>query len=145
MIEEEAVVTRVEGTRVAVEKERKSACSSCEQSCASGVTGKLFGTKTVSLWATATGEFKPGDRVIVGLKEDALVQGAFLIYLFPLLGLFLGALLGNAIAMQTGTLSADLLSATGGVAGMAIFLAGVRFSRFRQGADSQPVILRKIN
>lgn len=146
MIEEEAVVTRVEGNRVAVEKERKSACSGCQQSsCASSVTSRLFEGKTVSLWASASGEFKPGDRVVIGLREDALVQGAFLIYVVPLAGLLAGALLGQFVADQTGLLDSDMLSALGGIGGMGLFFAGIRFSSFKLGTDASPVVLRKIS
>ncbi len=145
MIEEDAVVTIVEGARVAVEKERRSACSNCQQTCASGVTGRLFGSKTVRLWASSTWELKPGDRVVIGLREDALVQGAFMVYLLPLFGLFVGALLGNAIAAQTAVVSADSFSAVGGLLGMGICLAGVKLSHFSQRLGAQPVILRKID
>lgn len=145
MIEEEAFVADVNGRQVWVEKNRKPACAGCAEHCASSLVGRYFPQQTIRFSVSSPLELKPGDRVVVGLQEHALMRGACRMYLFPLLALFAGALIGKAVAEMTGLIAPDSGSALGGVSGLILCLAVLKFSRFFDRTGLQPVILRKIN
>jgi len=139
MIEEEAYVAEIADGRVWIEKSRGSACSGCAESCPSSLAGGLFGGKRVRMQVASDLALRPGDKVLVGVAEEALAGASLLVYLLPLLGLFAGALLGNSIA------ASDLASALGGLVGLGLCLAGLRAFRLFDREGFQPVILRKIN
>jgi sigma-E factor negative regulatory protein RseC len=139
MIEEEATVAEVADGRVWIEKSRGSACAGCAEACPSSLAGGLFGGKRVRLQVDSDLALRPGDKVLVGVAEDALAAASLLIYLLPLFGLFAGALLGKSIA------GSDLASALGGLVGLALSLAGLQAFRLSGWEGCKPVILRKID
>ena len=139
MIEEEAYVAEVADGRVWIEKSPGSACAGCAESCPSSLAGGLFGGKRVRLPVDCGLALRPGDKVVVGVAEDALLGASLLVYLLPLLGLFAGALLGKFLA------GSDLASALGGLSGLGLSFAGLKSSRLPSGRGCAPVILRKID
>jgi sigma-E factor negative regulatory protein RseC len=145
MIEEEAIVAEIEaGGRVWVEKARQSACGSCAQPCATASVADYF-DKTRRRWAVASPiELRPGDRVVLGLPEDALVKGALAVYLLPLLGLLAGSILGNALASSWSAATANAAAALGGGGGLAATIAFLQRSQALSRSVPQAVVLRKI-
>lgn len=140
MIEEEAYVAEVSGGLVWIEKTRKSACSGCAQSCPSAsLSGGLFDGKPVRLQVPSDLPLRPGDKVLVGIDEEALTGGSLWIYLLPLLCLFAGALLGESV------IGSDLASALGGLLGLGLCFAGLKAARLFDRPRYRPVILRKID
>jgi len=146
MIEEEAVVTHTEAGQVWVEKPRKSACGGCSQSCASAAVGQYLGTPMVRLQVFSPIEVHVGDRVMLGIQEDAIVKGSFYAYLIPLVGLFLGAILGDIVASSLiSAISNDGASAFGGVTGLILSFAFLKFAGVLSRDKLHPVILRKLS
>ena len=84
--------------------------------------------------------------VIIGIPEHALLKSSFLIYLLPLLGLILGAMVGVRVYDSTGWLGRDALSIIFGMTGLAaVFLFLRTCIPTRTGKkDWQPVILRLV-
>jgi sigma-E factor negative regulatory protein RseC len=41
-----------------------------------------------------------GDSVVVGVREDALLRGALLVYLFPLIALIVSALVASTLSLD---------------------------------------------
>lgn len=145
MIEEEAVVACIESGQVWVEKARKSACSSCTQSCASAVVGEFIGEPKIRLAVISPIDVQPGDRVLVGLREDALVKGSLSIYLLPLAGLFAGAMLGKSIGLHLFSITTDIAAIIGGLFGLIGTFAFLKFTPRLSHSELQPVVLRKIS
>lgn len=144
MIEEEAVVARVdEAGTVWVEKSRQSACASCDKGCPSATVGDYFGGSTVSLPATSVIEVSAGDRVVVGISEGAFLKGSLGLYLLPLLGLFLGSILGNAGASWF-AIQSDIAAIIGGVLGLGGTLALLKFTPVLPRHQLRPAVLRKL-
>jgi len=139
MIEEEAYVAEIADGQVWIEKSRGSACAGCAEACPSAMAGGLFGDKRLRLQVASDLALRPGDKVLVGVAEEALLGGSLRIYLLPLLGLFAGALLGKSIA------GSDLASALGGLLGLGLCLAGLKAFRLFDQEACQPVVLRKID
>ena len=148
MIEEEATVVEVRGRRAWVETERKSACNHCSmsQGCGTASLDKWFGRRLSRIEAISEVGVSPGDRVVIGLRDRALVRGSLAVYLAPLLGLLLGALTGELLAPRLGW-GAEATSIGLGLAGLVAgftwlrrFAASVRHDR-----DFQAVILRRLH
>lgn len=145
MIEEEAVVARVdEAGTVWVEKSRQSACASCDKGCPSATVGDYFGGSTVSLPAISAIEVSAGDRVMVGVSEGAFLKGALGLYLLPLLGLFFGSILGDAVAAWF-AVPADAAAIVGGALGLTGALALLKFTPVLPRHQLRPVVLRKLS
>lgn len=143
MIEQAGIVVRVDGERAWVETERRSSCGDCsaQAGCGHALLGKTFGRRFTEVQVVNKADLKPGECVILGVREDALLKSSFAVYLIPLLGLLLGALVGATAVPGMG----DLAALLGGVAG---FVAGLWWVRGFGGRAArlqryQPVILRR--
>ncbi|NOT10286.1 MAG: SoxR reducing system RseC family protein [Methylococcaceae bacterium] len=91
MIEELAVVVKIENHQVWVEAESNSACGGCQQksSCTANTLGHVLKKKSVPVDSFI--QLKTGDKVIVAIDEGLLLQASLLLYLLPLMALFTGA------------------------------------------------------
>jgi len=143
LITETGRVLEVDGEWAWVACRRQVECARCAEGrgCGGGVLGRLLGDRLHKLRA-ATGSVTvaPGDLVLIGLGEDAIMRAAAAVYLVPLLS----ALAGGAAA--AGLMGGGELAAIAGAA--AGLWAGFRWARAysRRHAASvalQPVILRR--
>ena len=151
MIEETARVVAIEGTQLLLEAEIKTSCQSCSASkgCGTSLLAEHVGRKMTRFYAENSLHAKVGDEVIVGLSEQAMLNGSLLVYLFPLLCMMLAAILADALLdpawlIEHG-LSADLLTALAALAGLVLALLSVRgkFTGRRSQQQLTPVVLRK--
>jgi sigma-E factor negative regulatory protein RseC len=102
MIEELAVVVKIENHQVWVEAGQNSACGGCQQkaSCTTNALGNVLKKKSVPVDSDI--ELKTGDQVMVAIDENLLLRASLLLYLVPLIALFSGAgiadwLLANSV------------------------------------------------
>ena len=129
MIERRArVVARASGG-VTVEAERESTCGECAASagCGTAALGKALGRKRVRMELPNDFPVDVGDRVVVGLAEGDLVRNAGLVYLLPLLLMFVLAVAADRLAATAG-IAAEWPAAVAAFAGL---LAGLRLARLR--------------
>ena len=146
MIEEEAVVAQIEAGRIWVEKARQSACSaSCAQSCATRAVADYLGETKVRIAVLSPIEVRPGDRVVIGIGEDALIKGSLSIYLIPLIGLLAGAILGTAMGGSFFSGATDASAMVGGLLGLIGTLTFLKFVSVLPHNKLQPVVLRKLS
>jgi len=91
MIEETAIVIDVNEQQVLLQTQRKSACQSCsvKSGCGTSVLSKVVGKRSSRFTVEKSFDVESGDRVIIAIDENALVQGSLLIYLFPLVFMML--------------------------------------------------------
>ena len=89
-MEEKGRVVKVESGVAQVEMERTSACARC------GICLQSSGDKPILYVKDSLGA-RPGDEVLVSIESKQILKTAFLIYLFPLVGLIGGYFLGRAI------------------------------------------------
>lgn len=94
-MEEEGKVIKIEGNLAQVEIERKSTCGTC-RACTLGTGNTMITEAENPLGA------KMSQRVRVEISSPAILKGAFLIYIFPLLSLILGMALGITITTRLG-------------------------------------------
>ncbi len=91
MIEESAVVVKIENHQVWVESGSNSACGGCLQkaSCTTNALGSVLKKKSVPVDNDI--QLKIGDQVTVAIDESLLLRASLLLYLAPLIALFTGA------------------------------------------------------
>ena len=149
MIEETGQVVRVDGVDAWVETQRQSTCSSCaaQYGCGTSTLAKALGNRRSLIRVLTSLELKPGDRVVLGIREQALVRGSVAVYAVPIILMLLGAIGGELGAQQNlwdSGESASIVLGIGGLAGGLYWLA--RFThRIRNDLDYQPVVLRKLS
>jgi len=138
-IEERGTVVVADTDWATVRIQRQSTCGSCSarSGCGSGVLAEVLGRRAPELRVANTQALRSGDRVILGIQDDALVSGALVMYLLPLLGLIgVPVLLGVLVPTVP---EGGLILA--GVAGFVFGLGGVRYWLQRQGRRFEPVLL----
>lgn len=144
MIEESAVVVKIENRQVWVESGPNSGCGACMQkaSCSSSAIGSMLKKKSVPVDSDL--QLKTGDRVMVAIDENLLLRASLLVYLLPLIALFAGAGIADWLLPPDANAS-DLWLAGSAVLG---FLSSLRFINKVQGllvtAYARPVVVRKI-
>lgn len=144
MIEERARVLSVERDTAWVETIRRSACDSCQarHGCGQSVLQRLgLGARHGFVRVLSSGvNCRPGDEIVIGIPEHAVVQGSVLVYLAPLVALFAGSL-----AAQSGGASEPWVILAG-LSGLGIGLAAVRWRGRRWEHDPAfvPRVLRRL-
>lgn len=147
MIEETGVIVSVRGEMAEVEGQRRSTCGSCAANgaCGTSLIDRYLGRKRSLVWAQNAIGAGPGDRVILGLPEGALLKVSFVAYLVPLLALIGGGAIGDYVAGMLAPGYVRALSVSGGLSALAAALwwLGV-FSREKLSDDRyRPRILRR--
>lgn len=145
MIEETAHVVETEGEFAWVETERRSSCGSCSvKGCGTGALSKILGKRSQQLKVRNPIDAKPGDEVILGIREEDLLKGSLAVYIVPLLAMLAGALLGEGLAPQWGS-DNEVLSLFFGLLGFAAGLLWLHYfnRRLSRNGSFMAVILRK--
>jgi len=90
MIEQAAKVVSCDESTVWLEAERQSTCSGCQlkQGCGTGLLAKHVGKKFTRISVNKTHDVTVGEQVQLAIPEEALLQGAFVMYMLPLLLMF---------------------------------------------------------
>jgi sigma-E factor negative regulatory protein RseC len=86
---------------------------------------------------------KVGDRIVLSFRTSSLLKATFLLYVFPILVLILGAVIGQLLGMLLGV----NLSATSAIAGFLFFFASVwivksKANRMAKSSDYRPRIIK---
>jgi len=123
--------------RVRLRFEPLSQCARCMrgEGCGAGVFAQLFTRRATTLDLETREHWSPGQAVRVGVRADALSQGALLLYGLPLLGFLLGAIAGHRIS--PGSVLADAAAL---VLGLILAVALARLSRTLRARRWNPVI-----
>jgi sigma-E factor negative regulatory protein RseC len=146
MIEETAMVMRVEGEYAFVETQKRAACGSCQSqgSCSTTVLAGLFKRHYNHLKVENTVLAKPGEQVVIGLQEQALIKLSILAYLLPLLSMILAAIAAQYLIGLFSTYTGELPQVIGGLLGLigGFFLLRLLASKNRHDPGYQAVMLR---
>ena len=152
MIEEQAVVVKLEGKYAWLETQRQSSCGHCsvKEGCGTQVLGKFMGNKMARMRCENLLNVSVGEKVVIGLDESAMLKGSLLLYLVPILSMIF---FSGAAVMLSQLSQYDLSSFTDLIAVIAAFfglLSGLIFSRFyvhrsNSNLPIEPVILKKVD
>jgi len=143
MIEQTVEVISIRNNLAWVESISKSGCPECEagRGCGGGIFIKIFGRKRYRLQVVNLLQLEVGERVVIGIKAAAVTRGSVAVYFGPLLGLMLGAVIGQRFDLPPSELFTLIFSLVGGVAA---FVASAYLSvSSRLRAQFSPVMLRR--
>jgi sigma-E factor negative regulatory protein RseC len=136
LLEQHAIVTRIEDGAVWVEAREPSGCGTCGGGgCSTRQLAELFRPKSEGFLVRDPLGVKMGEKVWVGYPAGSIWQGALGAYGLPLLLVLLGGLLGQWV------LSGDVGAASG--AGLGLMLGLVVLSVSSRKAITLPVIVRR--
>lgn len=143
MIEEQAIVIDVRGHEISVETDPQSGCGPCaaKSGCGTSLLGKFFTRNRQPLIVTTDLSLVAGDKVILGLDDQALLQGSIIVYAIPLLMmLVLPLVVGYFFTSELISIFSAIIGLVAGLIYVKYFSAIARHSeRFR------PVVLRRID
>lgn len=141
------IVASVSGNKAWVEPYVASSCGSCAQKkgCSTSVLNRFIGKRRIPVDTEIA--LKPGDRVVVGLDEAALLKGSLVIYFVPLLALFASGFAGDYVFSQLGL--DDASDAGGAIFAISGFLLSFTIIKRIQNVlfvdrHLRPVVLRKL-
>lgn len=107
--EETAVVSYIDDSYAYLMADSVSACSTCSAKATCGA--KTITSSNYKLRVKNTESLLKGDLVVLSMKSQKLIIATAMIYIFPLIMLFIFAYLGKII-------SGELASAIGGLVGL---------------------------
>ncbi len=146
MIEQTATVIAVENGQLVLETRPQSTCQSCavNKGCGTAMLSKRVGRKVVHWRLANTLGAQPGDTVVLGLEENALLKGSLILYLLPLVMMIVVAVVADRVM----TPDAEYRDAAIALLSLSSVAASVLLGRwlFRRGDSSQrytPMLLRK--
>lgn len=149
MIEEQGTVLALVGDYAEIRPERRGGCGACSANGACGVSllDRFFGRRPVRLLALNQAAAAVGDRVIIGVSEQGLVSAALAAYLVPILGLVIGAALGQSVGPVADGDFQDFWSLFGGFVGFSLALFWLRrySARLARNPELAPIILRRLS
>ncbi|GAB4361461.1 MAG: SoxR-reducing system protein RseC [Gammaproteobacteria bacterium] len=147
MIEQTGVVIEIDGAVAVVETQRQGSCGSCSAraGCGTALLNRSVGKRFSRVRVANTIHAEPGECVVLGIPEQALLKGSFAVYLVPLVGLLLGGVILPELAGATAAGWSDILAFLGGGAGFLLGLSWVRGYGQHAGRRAlfQPVLLRR--
>jgi len=138
--EETAIVSSVDGDFVFLETQNSASCSNCSSKSGCGSVSSIFSFKPRNkLRINNTLGLKQGDSVIVAMASDKLLMATVLMYLSPLVLLFIFSLIAKLLMGETASIIAGLCG---------LFLGLLWVKRFTQqnevAKQFQPKLVRKI-
>jgi sigma-E factor negative regulatory protein RseC len=140
MATERGIVTRLDSETAWVKTSRTSACKACasRDSCQMAENGQEMEVEAIN-----AANARVGDKILLNVESSALLKVSFLLYIFPVLLMLAGAIIGEKIAPVVGV-DPSLLSALLGFVsfGVAFFL--IRFTHLRMARKEcyRPRIVR---
>tara|TARA_R110002095_G_scaffold215868_1_gene211269 strand:- start:2200 stop:2637 length:438 start_codon:yes stop_codon:yes gene_type:complete len=114
MLTEQAQVVAVEAEGVRVETVRRSGCAGCQSKsvCGQRLLAEIGQGQRFQIVSSNPQHIalKPGDIVELGVQEAPFLQASAMIYLFPLVGLILAAVVAEMAAFaESGVVVSGLL------------------------------------
>ncbi|NOS73045.1 MAG: SoxR reducing system RseC family protein [Methyloglobulus sp.] len=145
MIEELAVVVKIENYQVWVVGGQNSACGGCLQkaSCTTNALGSVLKKKSVRVDTDI--ELKTGDQVMVAIDEAVLLQASLVLYLLPLIALFTSAGVADWL-LADNIKYADLWIAASAFSGflLCLWLINKAQNLMILGYYARPIVVKKI-
>jgi sigma-E factor negative regulatory protein RseC len=147
MIEQTAVVLRIDGQFALVEAQRESSCGQCnaKKGCGTGILENSIGRRAMQLKAINRCNAQPGDEVVVAVPEKGFIKSAFFTYLLPLLLMLLGAVAAQQLSILRDSAYQDFIALAGAAVGfVAAMIILRRYSqKMEKDVQLQPVVIRK--
>jgi len=142
MATEEGVVFKIDSETAWVKTTKTSACKACaaRSSCHS-----LGGGKEMEVEAINRANAKVGQKVVISFDTSPLLKATFLLYVFPIIAMVIGAFIGQKMAPFL-NFDASMLSAIMGFSffGLTILFVKSRGNKMAKKDEYQPKVIRVI-
>lgn len=137
---EEGIVIRLDTRTAWVKTKKLSACASCKSQKSCNVMG---GDDEMEVEVINAAGASVGDQVVIYFETASLLKATLLLYVFPLLSMFAGALLGREIASVI-QLSSSVSSAIFGFLFFLVSIVFIKIQANKMGGQEQyrPRIIR---
>ncbi len=114
MIDQKATVIRSDESTIWLQAERQSTCDKCQvkKGCGTGLLSEHVGRRFSTIAVPKKHSVQPGQQMNVSIPEEALLHGAYMMYLLPILFMFIGA------GISRFTFANELLEIIGGFSGL---------------------------
>jgi len=133
--EQEGIVLEImKGNLAKVKTSRHNDCENC---------GACPGNSAIVLEASNDIGARPGQRVIVEVREINMLKAAFIVYILPLIAIFIGAIIGNFLSQTIGKEPLGL-QVLGGSIGFLLSIIYIKYfdSAARLDVKMRPMIVR---
>lgn len=132
--QQEGVVISAAGEMARVKTSRHNDCENC---------GACPGNAAIVLDARNPLGARPGQQVLIEVQEVGMLKSAFIVYMLPLISLFVGAVAGGLAADQAGS-GSFWYQVAGALVALVLAIAYIRHydRRARTNKNMQPVITR---
>lgn len=147
MLKEQGVVIEIQDQFAIVQTERYSHCHHCTTNahCGTASLATLLGRKHNRIKVINSIAAQVGDKVMIGLEEQALLKGSFLLYLLPLLTLLVAGIGYDLLASKNLLPRYEILTVISALLGFLMGLIGVKKISLKESQKTyyQPIILKK--
>jgi len=132
--QQEGIVLEVNNHMAKVKTSRHNDCENC---------GACPGNSALVLEARNDIGAKPGQRVAIEIREINMLKAAFIVYILPLITVFIGVVAGGFFAESFGY-QPLVLQVIGGVMAFVLSVLYIKFfdSAARSDVKMQPIIIR---
>ena len=89
---EKGTIVRIADEMAWAKVQRTGSCEGCSERGACGING---GVQNTEVEAINDAGAKVGDRVLIDVNSASVLKTAFLLYVFPILAMIVGAVIGN--------------------------------------------------
>lgn len=142
MVTEKGMVIKIDSQGTWVKTSRSSACEGCSSR---GSCHTQSGSGDMEVNALNDIGAVVGDRIVLGIATGSLLKATFLLYVFPILALMVGAFIGHAVAVNFKIDSTHMAVLCGLVfLGCAVLLMRNRANRLAANDAYRPKIIRKL-
>lgn len=140
MATEEGVVLRIESHNAWVKTQKTKSCEGCASRGACSVMG---GGEDMEVQAINAAGGKVGDRVVLSFDTSSLLKATFLLYVFPILCMLVGAFAGAQVAPAV-NFDTSIVSAICGFSffGLSFIFVKSTGNRMAQKDEYRPKIIR---
>ncbi|MCK5718560.1 MAG: SoxR reducing system RseC family protein [Thiomargarita sp.] len=146
MLKEYGTVITVDKQFAMVRIKRTNACHQCtaEKDCGTASLASILGQRNTEIKAIHYGNINVGDQVAIGIKENIFLKSALLMYLFPLLGLFIGIIVYQLSVKIFNLPNYELLTILAGLIGLFTSLIWVKYISISiaKHPHHQPIIFK---
>ena len=138
---EQGIVTRVEAQTAWVKTQRSGACKGC--SARGSCHGLSDAGKEREVIAVNEAGADVGDRILLSFESSSLLKVSFLLYVFPILMLLAGAIIGQQLGLLIGLNDSVGAALAGFFAfGAAIWFIKAKANQLAQRDEYRPKIVR---
>jgi len=141
MITENGIVTQANQTFAWIKTTRSSACEAC---ASRGSCGTENSRQEMTVTVKNTLNVGKGDHVVIGLETRHIVFITFLLYVFPIILLLIGALIGNSLAPSFGLDPSFISMITGFLFfGFSFYIIRKKNTALAKKDEYKPFLVRK--